>query len=65
MSQLLQTASLRVITIATVAQGLRALACNATETELTLLAVNVLPENMTTSYPNSARTAIRAATIAL
>ncbi len=65
MLQLLQTASLRVITIATVAQGQRALACNAMETESTLLTVNALPENMTTSYPNSARTVIRRATIAL
>jgi hypothetical protein len=38
---------------------------NAMETESTPLSVNVLSENMTISYPNSARTVIRAATIAL
>jgi hypothetical protein len=63
--QLLQTASLRVIIIATAAQGQQALACSATETESMLLVATVLSENMTISYPNSARTAIRAATIAL
>jgi hypothetical protein len=47
------------------AQEQRALACSATETESTLLTVNAPLENMTISYPNSARTAIRAATIAL
>jgi hypothetical protein len=54
-----------VIIIAMVAQGQQAPVYNVMETELMLLAVNVLSENMTISYPNSARTAIRAATIAL
>ncbi len=65
MSQLLQTASSCVIIIAMAAQEQRAFACNTMETESTLLTVNVLLENMTISYPNSARTVIRAATIAL
>ncbi len=65
MLQLLQIASLRVIIIATAAQGQQVTVYNVMETESTLLTVNVLPENMTISYPNSARTVIRAATIAL
>ncbi len=47
------------------AQGQQVPVYNAMETESTLLTVNVLSENMTISYPNSARTVIRAATIAL
>ncbi len=65
MLQLLQTASSRVIINAIAAQGQRALACSATETESMPLTVNALSENTTISYPNYARTAIRAATIAL
>ncbi len=65
MSQLLQTASLRVIIIATAAQGQQVPVYNAMETESTLLAAFALSENMTISYPNSARTAIRHAIVAL
>ncbi len=65
MLQLLQIASLRVIIIATAAQGQQVTVYNVMETESTLLTVNVLPENMTISYPNSARAVTRAATIAL
>jgi hypothetical protein len=63
--QLLQTASSRVIIIAMAAQGQQVTVYNAMETELMLLTVNVLSENTTISYPNSARTVTRAATIAL
>ncbi len=65
MSQLLQIVSSRVIIIAMAAKGQQVPVYNAMETESTLLTVNVLPENMTISYPNSARTVTRAATIAL
>ncbi len=65
MLQLLQIASSCVIIIAMAAQGQLTLACSATETESTPLTVNALSESMTISYPNSVRTAIRAATIAL
>ncbi len=65
MLQLLQTVSSRVIIIATAAQGQQVTVYNATETESTPLTVNVLSENMTISYPNSARAVTRAATIAL
>jgi hypothetical protein len=54
-----------VIIIAMAAQGQQVPVYNATETESTLLAAFALSENMTISYPNSARTVIRAATIAL
>ncbi len=57
--------SSRVIIIAMAAQGQQVPVYNATETESTLLAAFALSENMTISYPNSARTVIRAATIAL
>ncbi len=65
MLQLLQTASSHVIIIAKAAQGQQVPVYNVTEIESTLLTVNALSENMTISYPNSARTVIRAATIAL
>ncbi len=65
MLQLLQTASSRVIIIAMAAQGQQVPVYNVMETESTLLTVNVLQENMTISYPNSARAVTRAATIAL
>jgi hypothetical protein len=54
-----------VIIIAMAAQGQQVTVYNVMETESTLLTVNVLPENMTISYPNSARPVTRAAKIAL
>jgi hypothetical protein len=47
------------------AQGQQVTVYNAMETESAPLSVNVLSENMTILYPNSARTAIRRAIIAL
>ena len=47
------------------AQGQRAIARSATETESMLLFATAPSENTTISYPNSARTVTRRAIIAL
>ncbi len=54
-----------MITIATAAQEQRVTVYNATETESALLFAIALSENMTISYPSSARTAIKHAITAL